>query len=201
MNLVCASGGQKLELSETAFAREFNEDLVHQVVVAYMAQARQGSRAQKNRAQVRGGGRKPWRQKGTGRARAGTIRSPIWRGCGLTFAARNQDHSVKVNKKMYRGAITCILSELVRQDRLVAVESFGVDEPKTKILKSTLEQLDLKNVLILLEELDENIYLSSRNLVGVEVRTANNVDPVSLIGSDKVLATFGALKKLEEALV
>ena len=201
MNLVCASGGQKLELSETAFAREFNEDLVHQVVVAYMAQARQGSRAQKNRAQVRGGGRKPWRQKGPGRARAGTIRSPIWRGGGVTFAARNQDHSVKVNKKMYRGAITCILSELVRQDRLVAVESFGVDEPKTKILKSTLEQLDLKNVLILLEELDENIYLSSRNLVGVEVRTANNVDPVSLIGSDKVLATFGALKKLEEALV
>ena len=201
MNLVCASGGQKLELSETAFAREFNEDLVHQVVVAYMAQARQGSRAQKNRAQVRGGGRKPWRQKGTGRARAGTIRSPIWRGGGVTFAARNQDHSVKVNKKMYRGAITCILSELVRQDRLVAVESFEVDEPKTKILKSTLEQMDLKNVLMLLEELDENIYLSSRNLVGVEVRTANNVDPVSLIGSDKVLATFGALKKLEEALL
>ena len=201
MNLVCASGGQKLELSETAFAREFNEDLVHQVVVAYMAQARQGSRAQKNRAQVRGGGRKPWRQKGTGRARAGTIRSPIWRGGGVTFAARNQDHSVKVNKKMYRGAITCILSELVRQDRLVAVESFEVDEPKTKILKSTLEQLSLKNVLILLEELDENIYLSSRNLIGVEVRTANNVDPVSLIGSDKVLATFGALKKLEEALL
>jgi large subunit ribosomal protein L4 len=201
MNLVCASGGQKLELSETAFAREFNEDLVHQVVVAYMAQARQGSRAQKNRAQVRGGGRKPWRQKGTGRARAGTIRSPIWRGGGVTFAARKQDHSVKVNKKMYRGAITCILSELVRQDRLVAVESFGVDEPKTKILKNTLEQLDLKNVLILLEELDENIYLSSRNLSGVEVRTANNVDPVSLIGSEKVLATFGALKKLEEALV
>jgi len=201
MNLVCASGGQKLELSETAFAREFNEDLVHQVVVAYMARARQGSRAQKNRAQVRGGGRKPWRQKGTGRARAGTIRSPIWRGGGVTFAARNQDHSVKVNKKMYRGAITCILSELVRQDRLVAVESFEVDEPKTKILKSTLEQLNLKNVLILLEELDENIYLSSRNLIGVEVRTANNVDPVSLIGSDKVLATFGALKKLEEALL
>ena len=165
-----------------------------------MAQARQGSRAQKNRAQVRGGGRKPWRQKGTGRARAGTIRSPIWRGGGVTFAARNQDHSVKVNKKMYRGAITCILSELLRQDRLVAVESFALGEPKTKALKSALEQLELKNVLILLEELDENVYLSSRNLTGVQIRTASNVDPVALIGSDKVLATFGALKKLEEAL-
>ena len=200
MNLVCASGGQKLELSEKAFAREFNEDLVHQVLVAYMAQARQGSRAQKNRAQVRGGGRKPWRQKGTGRARAGTIRSPIWRGGGVTFAARTQDHSVKVNKKMYRGAITCILSELLRQDRLVAVESFALGEPKTKALKSALEQLELKNVLILLEELDENVYLSSRNLTCVQIRTASNVDPVALIGSDKVLATFGALKKLEEAL-
>ena len=200
MNLVCASGGHKLELAERAFAREFNEDLVHQVLISYMAQARQGSRAHKNRAQVRGGGRKPWRQKGTGRARAGTIRSPIWRGGGVTFAARNQDHSVKVNKKMYRGAITCILSELVRQERLVAVESFVLDAPKTKALKSALEQLDLKNVLILLEELDENVYLSSRNLTGVQIRTANNVDPVALIGSDKVLATFGALKKLEEAL-
>jgi len=178
----------------------FNEDLVHQVVVAYLAQARQGSRAQKNRSAVRGGGRKPWRQKGTGRARAGTIRSPIWRGGGVTFAAESQDHSVKVNKKMYRGAITCILSELVRQERLVAVESFGLGEPKTKALKAELAKLDLKNVLILLEEIDENVRLSSRNLAGVEVRVAGNVDPVSLIGSDKVLATFGALKKLEKAL-
>jgi large subunit ribosomal protein L4 len=200
MNLVCPNGGKKLELSEAAFARSFNEDLVHQVVVAYLAQARQGSRAQKNRSAVRGGGRKPWRQKGTGRARAGTIRSPIWRGGGVTFAAESQDHSVKVNKKMYRGAITCILSELVRQERLVAVESFGLGEPKTKALKAELTKLDLKNVLILLEEIDENVHLSSRNLAGVEVRTAGNVDPVSLIGSDKVLATFGALKKLEKAL-
>ena len=196
MNLVCAAGGQKLELSETAFARDFNEDLVHQVVVAYLAGARQGSKAQKNRSQVRGGGRKPWRQKGTGRARAGTIRSPIWRGGGVTFASRTQDHSVKVNKKMYRGAIICILSELIRQERLVAVESFGLEEPKTKLLKSKLEDLDLKNVLLLVDDLDKNIYLAARNLTGVEVKSVNNVDPVSLIGNDKVLATFSALKAL-----
>ena len=200
MNLVCAAGGQKLELSETAFARDFNEDLVHQVVVAYLAGARQGSKAQKNRSEVRGGGRKPWRQKGTGRARAGTIRSPIWRGGGVTFASRTQDHSVKVNKKMYRGAIICILSELIRQERLVAVESFGLEEPKTKLLKSKLEDLDLKNVLLLVDDLDKNIYLAARNLTGVEVKSVNNVDPVSLIGNDKVLATFSALKALEEAL-
>ena len=200
MHLVCATGGQKLELSETAFARDFNEDLVHQVVVAYLAGGRQGSKAQKNRSQVRGGGRKPWRQKGTGRARAGTIRSPIWRGGGVTFAARAQDHSVKVNKKMYRGAIVCILSELIRQERLIAVESFSLEEPKTKLLKLKLEELDLKNVLILVDDLDKNIYLSSRNLAGVEVKSVNSVDPVSLIGNDKVLATFGALKRLEEAL-
>ena len=200
MNLVCATGGQKLELSETAFARDFNEDLVHQVVVAYLAGGRQGSKAQKNRSQVRGGGREPWRQKGTGRARAGTIRSPIWRGGGVTFAARAQDHSVKVNKKMYRGAIVCILSELIRQERLIAVESFSLEEPKTKLLKLKLEELDLKNVLILVDDLDKNIYLSSRNLAGVEVKSVNTVDPVSLIGNDKVLATFGALKRLEEAL-
>ena len=200
MNLVCATGGQKLELSETAFAKDFNEDLVHQVVVAFLAGGRQGSKAQKNRSQVRGGGRKPWRQKGTGRARAGTIRSPIWRGGGVTFAARAQDHSVKVNKKMYRGAIVCILSELIRQERLIAVESFGLEEPKTKLLKSKLEELDLKNVLILVDDLDTNIYLSSRNLSGVEVKSVNNVDPISLIGNDKVLATFAALKRLEEAL-
>ena len=200
MNLVCAAGGQKVELSETAFARDFNEDLVHQVVVAYLAGARQGSKAQKNRSQVRGGGRKPWRQKGTGRARAGTIRSPIWRGGGVTFASRTQDHSVKVNKKMYRGAIICILSELIRQERLVAVESFGLEEPKTKLLKSKLEDLDLKNVLLLVDDLDKNIYLAARNLTGVEVKSVKNVDPVSLIGNDKVLATFSALKALEEAL-
>ena len=200
MNLVCATGGQKLELSETAFARDFNEHLVQQVVVAYLAGGRQGSKAQKNRSQVRGGGRKPWRQKGTGRARAGTIRSPIWRGGGVTFAARAQDHSVKVNKKMYRGAIVCILSELIRQERLIAVESFSLEEPKTKLLKLKLEELDLKNVLILVDDLDKNIYLSSRNLAGVEVKSVNTVDPVSLIGNDKVLATFGALKRLEETL-
>ena len=201
MDLVSVTSGQKLELSEEAFAREFNEDLVHQVVVAYLAKARQGSRAQKNRAQVRGGGRKPWRQKGTGRARAGTIRSPIWRGGGVTFAAVPQDHSVKVNKKMYRGAMICILSELIRQERLVAIDSFEIEAPKTKVLKDSLQKLNLQDVLILLEDMDENVYLSARNLEGVHVQDVGMMDPVSLIRNEKVLVTFGALKKLEEALL
>ena len=194
------TGNEKISISDEAFGRDFNEPLVHQTVVTFLAGSRQGSVKQKNRSEVRGGGRKPWRQKGTGRARAGTIRSPIWRGGGVTFAARTQDHSVKVNKKMYRGAIVCILSELIRQERLIAVESFSLEEPKTKLLKLKLEELDLKNVLILVDDLDKNICLSSRNLAGVEVKSVNTVDPVSLIGNDKVLATFGALKRLEEAL-
>jgi len=199
MNLSLAPSGE-VEISDAAFGREFNEALVHQVVVAYMAGARQGSRAQKNRAAVRGGGRKPWRQKGTGRARAGTIRSPIWRSGGVTFAAQPQDHSTKVNRKMYRGALRCIVSELIRQDRLVAVESFQVDAPKTKNLQSLLKDLDLASVLIVTEEVDQNLYLSSRNLRSVDVRDVDGVDPVSLIAHDKVLVTVGALKKLEEAL-
>jgi large subunit ribosomal protein L4 len=199
MNLSLAPSGE-VEISDAAFGREFNEALVHQVVVAHMAGARQGSRAQKNRAAVRGGGRKPWRQKGTGRARAGTIRSPIWRSGGVTFAAQPQDHSTKVNRKMYRGALRCIVSELIRQDRLVAVESFQVDAPKTKNLQSLLKDLDLASVLIVTEEVDQNLYLSSRNLRSVDVRDVDGVDPVSLIAHDKVLVTVGALKKLEEAL-
>lgn len=200
MNLSLAPTGN-VEISDVAFGREFNEALVHQVVVAYMAGARQGSRAQKNRSAVRGGGRKPWRQKGTGRARAGTIRSPIWRSGGVTFAAQPQDHSMKVNRKMYRVAIRCIVSELIRQDRLIAVESFQVDTPKTKALQALLKDLDLTRVLIVTEEVDENLYLSSRNLKSVDVRDVEGVDPVSLISHDKVLMTVGALKKLEEALV
>lgn len=199
MNLALAPEG-KVEISDAAFGREFNEALVHQVVVAYMAGARQGSRAHKNRAAVRGGGRKPWRQKGTGRARSGTIRSPIWRSGGVTFAAQPQDHSNKVNRKMYRGALRCIVSELIRQDRLVAVEAFQIDSPKTKSLLSRLKDLDLASVLIVTEEVDENLYLSSRNLKGVDVRDVSGVDPVSLIAHDKVLVTVGALKQLEEAL-
>ncbi len=199
MNLDLSPKGS-VEISDAAFGREFNEALVHQVVVAHMAGARQGSRAQKTRSEVRGGGRKPWRQKGTGRARSGTIRSPIWRSGGVTFAAKPQDHSVKVNRKMYRGALQCIVSELIRQDRLVAVESFQVDEPKTKALLSQLKDLDLTSVLIVTEEVDQNLYLSARNVNGVDVRDVDAVDPVSLISHDKVLVTVGALKALEEAL-
>ena len=200
MNLSLAADGGNVEISDAAFGREFNEALVHQVVVAHMAGARQGSRAQKTRADVRGGGKKPWRQKGTGRARAGTIRSPIWRSGGVTFAARPQDHSVKVNRKMYRGAIRCILSELIRQERLVAVDTFSVDAPKTKELLAQLKQLELKSVLIVTEEVDQNLYLASRNLNGVDVRDVQGIDPVSLISHDKLLITVGALKQLEEAL-
>jgi large subunit ribosomal protein L4 len=200
MNLNLTAGSGSVEVSEAAFGREFNEALVHQVVVAHMAGARQGSRAQKTRAEVRGGGRKPWRQKGTGRARAGSIRSPLWRGGGKVFAARPQDHSQKVNRKMYRGALQCILSELIRQGRLVVCETFGLSEPKTKSLASRLKELDLKSVLIVSEEVDENLYLASRNLKDVDVRDVQGVDPVSLISHDKVLVTVGALKKLEEAL-
>lgn len=200
MNLNLATDGGSVEISEAAFGREFNEALVHQVVVAYMAGSRQGTKAQKSRSDVRGGGRKPWRQKGTGRARAGTIRSPIWRGGGATFAARPQDHSEKVNRKMYRGALQCILSELIRQDRLVACESFGVDAPKTKDLLAQLNKLSLSNVLIVSDDIDENLYLASRNLKDVGVRDVQGIDPVSLLSHDKVLITVSALKKLEEAL-
>lgn len=200
MNLNLATTGGSIEVSEAAFGREFNEALVHQVVVAHLAGARQGTRAQKTRAEVSGGGRKPWRQKGTGRARAGSIRSPLWRGGGVTFAARPQDHSQKVNRKMYRGALRCILSELIRQERLVVCDSFAVEGPKTKALLAQLKDLDLKNVLIVADEVDQNLYLAARNLKDVDVRDVSGVDPVSLISHDKVLVTVPALKKLEEAL-
>ena len=199
MNLSLAAGGS-VELSEVAFGREYNEALVHQVVTAHLAGARQGSKAQKSRSEAQGGGRKPWRQKGTGRARAGTIRSPIWRGGGRTFAAKPQDHSQKVNRKMYRGALRCIMSELIRQERLIALKSFSVDTPKTKALLDQLKPLQLTNVLIVTEEVDENLYLSSRNLRNVDVRDVAGIDPVSLISHERVLVTVGALKNLEEVL-
>jgi large subunit ribosomal protein L4 len=201
MNLNLALDGGSVEVADTAFSREFNGSLVHQVVVAYMAGARQGSRAQKNRAAVSGGGKKPWRQKGTGRARAGTTRSPIWRSGGVTFAAQPQDHSTKVNRKMYRGALRCILSELIRKERLIAVESFSVKAPKTKELLIQLKSLDMSNVLIVTEDGDENLFLAARNVRFVDVRDVEGVDPVSLISHDKVLITVAALKKLEEALI
>ncbi|WP_287796527.1 50S ribosomal protein L4, partial [Idiomarina sp.] len=189
-----------LEVSEATFGREFNEALVHQVVVAYAAGARQGTKAQKTRSEVAGGGKKPWRQKGTGRARAGTIRSPIWRSGGATFAAKPQNHSQKVNKKMYRGAIKSILSELIRQERLIVVEKFGVDEPKTKQLAAKLKEMDLNDVLIVTKEVDENLFLASRNLHKVDVRDVQGIDPVSLIAFEKVLMTADAVKQLEEVL-
>ncbi len=188
-------------VSEAAFGKEFNQDLVHQAVVAHLAAARQGSKAQKTRSEVSGGGKKPWRQKGTGRARAGTIRSPIWRAGGVTFAAKPRDHEQKINKKMYRGALRCILSELARQDRLVVVEEFTLDAPKTKALVAKLAQFDISDVLIVTEDVSENLYLASRNLHKVDVRDVAGIDPVSLVGAEKVLVTVSALKKLEEALV
>ncbi|VAW71760.1 LSU ribosomal protein L4p (L1e) [hydrothermal vent metagenome] len=192
--------GSKFEVSDTVFAREFNEGLVHQVVVSYLAGSRAGTRKQKTRSDVRGGGIKPWRQKGTGRARAGTIRSPIWRSGGVTFAARPQDHSQKVNRKMYRAAMQCILSELVRQERLVVVKSFAVEAPKTKEMISKLAEYDAKDVLIITEEADVNLFLSSRNLHKVDVVDVADVNPVNLVGHEKVIMTESALTKLQEQL-
>lgn len=192
--------GGKVTVSDSAFAREFNEDLVHQAVVAYQAGGRQGSKKQKTRAEVRGGGKKPWKQKGSGRARAGSIRSPLWRGGGKIFAAVPRDHSQKLNRKMYRAALSSILSELARQDRLVLVDSIAMDAPKTKSLMSKLKSLDLNDVLIVADEVDQNLYLSARNIPHVEVRDVNGADPVSLVGFEKVLMTVSALKKFEEVL-
>ena len=200
MNLNLAGAGGNVEVSDLAFGKEFNEALVHQVVTAYLAGGRQGTKAQKNRAAVSGGGAKPWRQKGTGRARAGTIRSPLWRTGGVTFAAQPRDHSQKVNKKMYRAAMRCILSELVRQERLVVVESFQVDAPKTKQFIAKLNELELANALVVTEDVEQNLYLAARNVPHVDVRDAAGIDPVSLVGFEKVVVTVAALKKIEEAL-
>jgi len=201
LNIATPSGNKgTVTVSDTTFGREFNEDLVHQAIVAYMNGERQGSKGQKNRAAVAGGGKKPWRQKGTGRARAGTIRSPIWRGGGVTFAAKPRDHAQKINKKMYRAAMRCIMSELNRLDRLVVVEDFSVDAPKTKGLVQKLAQYDLSNVLILADEVNQNLYLAARNLHMVDVRDVHGIDPVSLVRFDKVLVTVSALKKVEEML-
>ena len=200
MNINTTSG-QQVTVSEVAFGREFNEPLVHQVVTAYLAGGRQGSKAQKSRSDVSGGGRKPWRQKGTGRARAGTIRSPIWRSGGVTFAASPRSFEQKVNRKMYRGAMQCILSELVRQGRLVLTDDIKVQAPKTKELVAQLKSLNLDNVLIVTESGDQNLYLSARNIPHVEVRDVQGCDPVGLVSYDKVLITVDALKKLEERLV
>jgi large subunit ribosomal protein L4 len=194
------AGSAELELADATFGREFNETLVHQVVVAYMAAGRSGTKAQKTRADVRGGGRKPHAQKGTGSARAGSIRSPIWVGGGRAFAARPRDYAQKVNRKMYRGAIRAMLSELARTDRLVVTGSLELEAPKTKLLVSRLKDLGLDKVLILVEAFEEKLFLAARNLPHVEVVAAAQLDPVSLARHDKVLATVGALKMLEERL-
>ena len=201
LNIATTKGNSgTVEVSDVAFGKEYNQDLVHQAVTAYLAGARQGTRAQKNRAAVSGGGRKPWAQKGSGRARAGTIRSPIWRSGGVTFAAQPQDHSQKLNRKMYRAALRSIVSELARQERLVVVEVLDMEAPKTKDLVQKLGEYNLKDVLIVTEEVSENLYLSSRNLHKVDVRDVVGVDPVSLIRFEKVLVTVPALKKIEEML-
>lgn len=199
MDLNTTSGG-RVAVSEVIFAREFNEPLVHQVVTAYMAGGRQGTKAQKTRAQVSGGGKKPWKQKGSGRARAGSIRSPLWRGGGKSFAAVPRDFQQKVNRKMYRAAMRCILSELVRQDRLVVTESISLLEPKTKLLMAQLEALNLSSVLIITDQVEENLYLSARNLPKVDVSDVYGANPVSLVAYDRVLITVDALKQFDEVL-
>ena len=194
-------GSGSVQVSDDTFAADFRESLVHQVVTACLSGARSGNAQQKTRSQVSGGGAKPFRQKGTGRARAGTIRSPLWRGGGTTFASTPRDYSQKINRKMYRGAMRSILSELVRQERLVAVDTFGVSEPKTRELLGKLQELGLENsALIVTAEPDDNLYLAARNLPKVAVCDAASADPVSLVGFDKVLMTKDALKQIEERL-
>lgn len=202
LNVVAANGSaSKVEVSEGTFGTQFNADLVHQAVVAFMANARQSTKAQKTRSEVSGGGKKPWRQKGTGRARAGTIRSPLWRSGGVTFAARpDRNHTQKLNKKMYRAAMRSIVSELARQERLVVVESFDVDAPKTKGLVEKLGGLGVQDVLIVSDEISENLYLSARNLHKVDVCDTAAVDPVSLLRHEKVMMTVSAVKQIEEML-
>lgn len=204
MELKIEKSGKKqagtMSVADNVFAAKFNEPLIHQVLVSYMAGSRSGTKAQKSRSEVRGGGRKPWRQKGTGRARAGTIRSPIWRGGGVTFAAKSRDFSKKINKKMFRGAMRSIFSELVRQERFVCVDEFDVSESKTKLVKEKLDKLGLKEVLIITEGLSENLYLGVRNIPKVDVMDSNEIDPYSLIGFEKVLITQAAVEKVEEWL-
>ena len=188
----------KVEVSSRSFDTDYNGDLVHQAVTAYMAGSRQGTKAQKNRSAVSGGGRKPFRQKGTGRARAGTTRGPIWRGGGVTFAAQPRDHIKKLNKKMYRAAIKSIFSELVRQNRLVAIEKPVLEKPKTKEIASFLNEFSLSKVLIIIDELDMNLYLSARNIPNVDVITVREINPVNLLKPQKVAVTSEALKQIEE---
>jgi large subunit ribosomal protein L4 len=195
------SKSKKLTVTDTIFACDFNEHLIHQVVTAYLAGGRAGTAAQKTRSEVRGGGIKPWAQKGGGRARAGTIRSPIWRKGGVTFAAKPRNYEQKVNKKMYRAAVRSIFSELIRQDRLLVVDKFVVETPKTRDLIKQLNDMKVgPKVLIITDNVEENLYLASRNLYHVDMRDVAAVDPVSLVGAEQVLITESALKAFEELL-
>jgi large subunit ribosomal protein L4 len=200
MKIKLQGKGGTLELADVAFGADFNEPLVHQVVTAYMAAARAGTKAQKTRAEVAGSGKKPWKQKGTGRARVGSVRSPIWVGGGRAFAARPRSFEQKVNRKMYRGAMRAVWSELLRQERVVATDDLGVGAPKTKELKAKLTELGFTTGLIVVESFDMNLWLAARNLPHVAVVEAKDVDPVSLVGAEKVVATAGALKSIEERL-
>ena len=200
MMKLAVAGGNAIKVSDATFGRDFSEPLVHQVVTAYLAGARAGTKAQKNRSDVRGGGRKPWRQKGTGRARSGTIRSPIWRGGGATFAARPQDHTQKVNRKMYRGALQAILSELVRQERLIVLDSIELSAPKTSEILAKLTELGFEKGLIVTPEVEGNLFLATRNIPNVYALDVASLDPVSLVGAEKVVMTVDAVKKIEEWL-
>jgi|TARA_B110000003_G_C16575986_1_gene506173 large subunit ribosomal protein L4 len=198
IELLSSTKNQDINISDSAFSKDFNESLVHQAVVSFMAGGRQGTSKQKTRSEVRGGGKKPFRQKGTGRARAGTIRSPLWRGGGVTFAATPRDYSKKINKKMYRAAIRSIFSELLRQGRLVAIEKPVLDKPKTKEIASLLNEFSLSKVLIIIDELDMNLYLSTRNIPNVDVITVREINPVNLLKANKVAVTADAFKQIEE---
>jgi len=195
-----SDSGGSVQVSDSVFSAEYKPGLIHQVVTAYMAGARAGTKAQKNRSAVSGGGSKPYRQKGTGRARAGTSRSPIWRSGGVTFAAQPRDYSQKVNRKMYRGAVRSILSELARQERLLVLPELALTAPKTKELAQKLRELDVSDALIVTESFDENLFLAARNIANVDVMAAQEVDPVSLIAFEKLVLTEGAIRKLEERL-
>jgi large subunit ribosomal protein L4 len=200
MKLRIVNGGAELQVSDAAFGRKFNEALVHQVLTAYRNAGRAGTKAQKTRAEVRGGGKKPWAQKGTGQARAGSSRSPIWVGGGRAFAAKPRDFAQKVNRKMYRGAVGAMLSELARTNRLLVANEIPLEAAKTKLLASQLTKWELTNVLIVVEALDEKLFLAARNLPNVAVIEVSHLDPLSLASYDKVLATVGAVKMLEERL-
>ncbi len=200
---VVSTGGQNttITVSDENFATKFNEGLIHQVVTAYMAAGRAGTKAQKTRSEVRGGGKKPWKQKGTGRARAGTIRSPIWRSGGVTFAAKPRSYVQKVNKKMYRIAIRSILSELIRQDRLIVIGEIQLNEPKTKTFLAKLKELNINSsILIVTEEFDINLALAARNIHTVGVCQSSELGPVHLLQFEKVIITADALKVLEDKL-